>query len=94
MLSKGRRARVLRDINEIRKSFGKTPLREIPKGDHTYRSCPVARGIESINLEDGVVSDTWYHAGSCGSLSPVLRRFVADFDAGEFPELELPQLYM
>lgn len=81
---------VLAECNLIRKTLGLPPRLEMLKGRRLSACrCPVARtiGCGTMNTHSGWLRPNDVFGKGNGSL--VLIDFAYDFDAGEYPELEM-----
>lgn len=89
----------LRAVNRIRAEYGAEPLTKLPRGRKCRAQlCPIARALPADKLPADTFPPYVYVSGSSIVLgnatrhTPVaIRRFVAAFDFGDFPELELPE---
>ncbi len=90
------------EVNHIRGLIGLEKLKELPKGQRQVAcDCVIARaldlvscGYSSMNFKDVAAARRLKEAGYTTSFRTVetpeaLARFIACFDRGDFPELEL-----
>ena len=85
--------RVLNYVNGLRKTLGKKPLKNIPKGLRMgLDSCPIAIALD-VKGETEVVEDRiWVYDRNGKNLIDVdtpsyIQRFITDFDNGKYPKL-------
>jgi hypothetical protein len=84
---------VLRFCNDQRRQYGLEPVKYLSRGQRRqFEDCPVRNTIGG-DLVRGLVSLTYCKAIIDGKLvkrplPPAILRFIEQFDAGAFPELE------
>lgn len=75
-------------VNRIRKGQGEKPLAELPKGHRLGVDCPICRAVGLVITYDQVYSKLDARA-SIGPTPPAIKRFIKQFDMGNYPELDI-----
>lgn len=73
-------------VNAVRLTLGAPPLNDLPRGDHSGYSCPVAKSIPGCKYAhtDGVRLGT----GENIKFPPTVAQWVEEFDFGWYPSYE------